>query len=174
MSTEMNASGTSAILRPWDPQLQQERGARLMGLVRGAARRFFHDDGRCALNEVLDFDFDHEKVPEKPFYLRERVNCVLALMAGTDDDVAFGNRILDHIELTSCDFTTTNLVEMLLRHPERVSKANTARLLAHIAEEIVHIRTTHNFYIGANDNFPSMGTFLFVVGGELVGDDAAV
>jgi hypothetical protein len=167
-------SELNVTVRPWDPRLQRERGARLMGLVREAARRFFHDDGRCALNEVLDFDMDHLNTPDKPFYLRERVNCVLALLAGSADDVAFGNRVLDHIELSSCDFTTMNLVEMLLRHPERVSPANTARLRAHIAEEITAIRTTYNFYIGANDNFPSMGTFLFIVGGELAGDDAAV
>ncbi len=161
--------------RPWDPALQAERGAQLLGLVRGKARDFFAPDGRCVVSDQVDWDSSHRRLPPSPFYLRERVNTVLALMAGDESDIAFGNLILDQIPLSpSDDFSTMNLIEMLLRHPQAVSPENTQRLLDVIAHEATHLQYYYNFFVGGNDNFPAMGCFIMVVGGELVNDDRAV
>ncbi len=165
----------SSTPRPWDPALQAERGAYLLSLVRAKARDFFNSSGQCVVSDQIDFDSSHRQTPPSPFYLRERVNTVLALMAGDAQDVAFGNLILDQVPLSpSDDFSTMNLIEMLLRHPQAVSPENTQRLLDVIAHEATLIQNDYNFFVGANDNFPAMGCFLMVVGGELVNDDRAV
>ncbi len=164
-----------ASTRPWHPALQKERGAYLMSLVRAKARDFFSESGECLVSDQIDFDTSHRTVSPSPFYLRERVNTVLALMAGDAEEAAFGNLILAQIPLSPCDdFSTMNLIEMLLRHPQTVSAENTQRLLEVIAHEATLIQRDLNFFVGANDNFPAMGCFIMVVGGEMVNDDRAV
>ena len=161
--------------RPWDPALQKQRGDYLLSLVRGTAPDWFNDAGACTISDQIDYDSSFRTKPPVPFYLRERVNTVLALMAGDAEEVAFGNRVLDNLQLSPCDdFSTMNLIEMLLRHPQAVSAENTQRLLEVIAHEARLIQVDCNFYVGANDNFPSMGFFIMVVGGEMVNDDRTV
>ncbi len=86
-------------LRPWDPRLQKQRGDYLMSLVRKAARSFFSEAGECLVSDQVDFDCNHKRLPTGPSYLRERVNCVTALMAGDDQDVACGNLVLSRLML---------------------------------------------------------------------------
>ncbi|HEY3398446.1 MAG TPA: hypothetical protein VGM19_12395 [Armatimonadota bacterium] len=174
MSEESCSTPPAAGVRPWDLELQRQRGAELMGLVRPCARRFFNEEGVCVVSEQNDADVDRGHVPEVPFYLRERVNSVMALMAGSAEDVEFGNRILSNVELTSCSFTTMNLIEMLLRYADRVWPEHQARIRDHIATELVQVQRPYCSYVGANDNFPSMDTFIMLAGGELLNDDFSI
>ena len=165
----------STPLKPWDLTLQRDRGLQLMRCVRAVAPNFFSPEGECIVSRVSDVDLDKKTaLPEVPFYLRERVHTVMALMTGSGEEIAWANRILDRIQLAPCDFTTMSLIELLIRHPEQVTAENRERLLPHIAREIQAVQKSHNFFSGNNDNFPSMAAFLLVVGGELLNDDHAV
>ncbi len=67
-----------------------------------------------------------------------------------------------------------NLIEAPLRHPGKVSPEHTQSLLDTITRKARLIQRDFNFFVEANDNFPAMGCFIMVAGGELVGDDQAV
>lgn len=157
----------------WDLREQKTRGSQLFAAVREAAYDYFSLDGQCLLGDGAAENPDHKK-NDTPFYLREIVHSAVAFFEGSKDDIAFANKILSRVNLSSCDFTTMSLIEILLRHGDAVTTANRHKLLPHIEKEIKHVIKPHNAFIGYNDNFPSMACFIMVVGGEMVGDKEAV
>lgn len=163
-------------LKPWDPRRQHQRASQLAAAMRAAARAYFDESGVCLLGDGLSAG---EPVgprchPPSPFNLREVVYSAMAFLSGAPADVVLANRILDKVKLSACDFSTMGLIEMLIRFPERLTPSNRQKLRDHIATQIEHIRKPHNSFIGGNDNFPAMATFIFCVGGELLGNRRAV
>ncbi len=168
------ASSSASNLKPWALSLQRQRSRRLFAAVRETCRDFFAEDGRCRVSDGQSEGAAAGKTRGSPFYLREIVHSAVAFFEGNAADAEFANRILDHVEIQSCDFTTVSLIEILLRYGTRVSPANRRRIREHLKHEVEHVCKPHNAFIGYNDNFPAMACFILVVGGELVGKPSAV
>ncbi|MCC6581045.1 MAG: hypothetical protein IT440_11445 [Phycisphaeraceae bacterium] len=143
--------------------------------MRDAARDYFDESGVCLLSEGLtEGEARLAGRLNCQFFLREIVHCAMAYLHGNPDDVAMGNRILDQARLSSCDFSTTCLIKTVLSVGPRLTAKTRKKLRNHIAGQLTEIRKQHNSFVGCNDNFPAMATFIFSVGGELLNNRQAM
>lgn len=147
-------------MKPWSLAAQRKRQAELYAWYRSHMRSCVDASGAW-----------HGTDREMGF--REKVWHTFGLLAGGEADVELANSILRTVQPKPCHFTPMSCLQLLLKHGPRLAPDVTERLKAYVAASLPHAADPRVHFTMYNDNFASLACFTLIVGGEMLGDQAA-
>ncbi|MBP1964908.1 hypothetical protein [Paenibacillus aceris] len=119
---------------------------------------------------LKDFDVDgNYNGPDPITGLRERLWFAYAFIAeGSEEACRTGNRIIEANEYTHCHFAPKIATQILMKYDERLTEKARKWLYGYLEETIEESATDEMDFVGVNDNFPCMSTYITLIGGKLL------
>lgn len=101
--------------------------------------------------------------------LRERLWFAYSFLAeGSEDAYRTGNRIIEASQYTLCHFAPKIAIQILLKYEERLTDGAKNKLYGYLDDAIEESASDEMDFVGVNDNFPCMSTFITLLGGKLL------
>ena len=115
--------------------------------------------------------------------LRERMWVAYSLLSDTlEESIQKANQIIERSnmiteagEYTCCHFVPMIAAQMILKHRNKLGEKAYDLLFRYLCASLPEMVDNPEFeFVGVNDNFPCMASFAAIVGGQLVGNEAAI
>lgn len=117
-------------------------------------------------------DFDesgHYIGPDHVTGMRERLFMAYSFLAeGSAEAVCTGNRIIESSEYYPCHFAPKTAIQILTKYDDRLTEGARCILSDYLHNVIEHSASDEMDFVGVNDNFPCMSTFIALIGGRLL------
>ncbi|MCM3749739.1 hypothetical protein M3223_20515 [Paenibacillus pasadenensis] len=106
--------------------------------------------------------------------LRERLwTALIYLEHGGSEASATANRIIMESRYKFCHFAPMIALQILVRDMSLLAPDAKERLGEYVTNELPHFLGNDMDYVGVNDNFPSMASFICLIAGQMFHDEAA-
>ncbi len=100
---------------------------------------------------------------------RERLWFALAYLAGgSEESIRMANRIIETTNYRFCHFAPMTVVQLLLRNEAKLLPTAREALRRYLNQTIDSFMRDDMDFVGVNDNFPCMSTFITLIGGQLL------
>lgn len=107
--------------------------------------------------------------PDFKIFLRERLYFALAfLRSGEADAIRKANAIIRNASYGRCTFSPMIALQILTKYGGRLEEEAERILLDYVKAEMDATAGDEFDYVGVNDNFPSMATYILVIGGQVL------
>lgn len=138
------------------PEEQKKRCDQVTAIVTEYQEKHFNMDG----------EWDD---PEFKIMLRECLYFALAfLRSGRKTAIDKANAIICNASYVKCTFSPMISLQILTKYEELLEEKARKTLLDYVKGEMQDTSQRYFDYVGVNDNFPSMATYVLVIGGQVL------
>ncbi|SDS22721.1 hypothetical protein SAMN05444162_1004 [Paenibacillaceae bacterium GAS479] len=114
------------------------------------------------------------KEPSMVDDLRERLwTALIYLEHGSSEASAAANRIIMESSYKFCHFAPMIALQILVRDMALLAPPAKEQLRGYVTNMLPHFLEDDMDYVGVNDNFPSMASFICLLAGQMFNDEAA-
>lgn len=151
---------------------QRLRRAQVLTALADQTMRHFDDNGTWSAIE--DWPGLLESWPPGPSQ-RERLWFAAAYLCGNNEEAAqLANRIIVGTTYRFCHFSPMTTLQILTTSDSKLDETSRAVLIDYLDEELDKFAGPELDFVGVNDNFPCMSTYIVLMGGTLLGRQKAV
>lgn len=138
------------------PEEQRRRCDQVTALVTEYQEKHFSLDG--------EWDDPNLVIP-----IRERLYFALTfLRSGQQTAIQKANAIIRNAVYQRCTFSPMIALQILTKYGSLLEEDAEKILLAYVREEMTPTAQDDFDYVGVNDNFPSMATYILIIGGQVL------
>ncbi|MCJ8014447.1 hypothetical protein MUG84_22360 [Paenibacillus sp. KQZ6P-2] len=119
---------------------------------------------------LQDFDANGNYCgPDNITGLRERLWFAYSFLAeGSKEACLTGNNIIEACRYDFCHFSPKIAIQIVIKYDERLTDGARNKLYGYLEDTIEESASDEMDFVGVNDNFPCMSTFIALIGGKLL------
>lgn len=87
---------------------------------------------------------------------------------GEERTVRIANRIIEGSTYAYCAFSPMIALQMLIKYDGKLAEPARVALQGYLQQVLPEFRGSEHDFVGVNDNFPCMGTYIALMGGKLL------
>lgn len=93
--------------------------------------------------------------------------CMAFFESGQKSAVRMANYIIKKLKFHFCHFSPMVSIQLIKKYPELLDKEAMDRLTGYVESVLDDFMDPEHDFVGVNDNFPCMATFISIIGGEM-------